>query len=92
MESRLTPQKALVYVMDLFGVTGAELSRRTGIDQTDISRYLNERRDFSSRKLQKVILGLSPVQRAVFFTQITEANDEEDIEVERGRYLIGSQR
>lgn len=50
-----------------FGITGAELSRKSGVSTQQISYFKNGRQGLSTDTLQKLLESLEPQARAYFY-------------------------
>jgi transcriptional regulator with XRE-family HTH domain len=70
--------KALKLTMDEFGITGSQLSKISGVSQTQISEFLNGYRTVTSKNLEKIMQSLPMVARYYFLDLAYEAESSRE--------------
>lgn len=65
----MSPNEALDFVFDLYGIKNEEVAKKSGVHKSIISKYRNGHSDMGTEKLQK-ILRVLPIKATVHFNAI----------------------
>jgi len=67
-EANMDFSTAFKITLDTFNLKASDISLSSGVDPHEISRFKNGRKDFTSKKLAKLIQGLPDQAQAYFWS------------------------
>lgn len=71
----MTPNEAFDFVLTQYDVNADEVSKKSGIDKSAISKFRNGKHSMNSNNLQKVVRAL-PFQARAHFNMLFSFGDE----------------